>query len=145
VFLSGLLVLAAATAGSAPASGPAGINAPAGLNFTLPVFTQQGHRSLLLRGSRGEPVGNDRFDVTDMNLTLYSGDVANRVETIILSPKASYVMTTNVASGSGGFRLIRDDLEASGDRWTYNRIAETVSVEGNARVVIRAPLGNLLP
>jgi hypothetical protein len=137
-----LFLAAAAAVPPAPDAGN-GAN-PAGLNFTLPVFTPQGHRYLLLRGSRGEPAGPNRYEVTDMNLTLFVGDASNRVDTVILAPRASFQTASNVATGTGGLRLIRDDLELSGERWTYDHARQTVLLENNVEVTIHAALPSIL-
>lgn len=139
-FVPGLILLAAAAVPGTPE--PA--LSPAGLNFTLPIFTKQGYHNVWVRGSRAEPVGTSRLDVTDMRLVLYAGDAKDTIETIILSAKASFFTSDNTANGTEGVRLIRDDLEVSGGRWSYDHEHKTLLVENNVEVTIHAVLPALL-
>lgn len=139
-FIPGLVLMAAAAVPGTPEPGLA----PAGLNFTLPVFNAKGYRQYWLRGARAEPVGESRWDVTDMRLVHYRGDAKDTIETLIISAQASFFKEGEIASGSNGVRVIRDDLEVSGERWTYNRGQETLVVENNVEVTIHAVLPAIL-
>ncbi|MEN9661344.1 MAG: hypothetical protein RL324_293 [Verrucomicrobiota bacterium] len=139
-FVPGLILLAAAAVPGTPEPGLA----PAGLNFTLSTFTKQGYHNVWVRGSRAEPVGSNRWDVTDMRLVLYTGDAKNTIETVIVAAKASFLSEDNVASGTEGVRLIRDDLEVSGGRWSYDHGHKTLVVENNVEVTIHAVLPAIL-
>jgi len=134
-----LLLLAAAA--PPPADEGAG---PAGVNFSLPVFAEDGSRTLWLRAASARPVGTNRIDVADMNLTLYRDDGSNTVDTILLASNATFRTDTEVASGSGGVRLIRNDFEASGDNWTYDHRAESALLEDNVKVTFNAQIGDIL-
>lgn len=119
------------------------ITAPA-LNWVLPVFTKEGYHSMTARGSEARITGDHQFEVTDLNLTLFSGDATNRVENIILSPAATFLSQTRVAHGEKLVRFIGDDIEASGTRWVYLHDQKKISLDGAVRVTFRAELKNLL-
>ena len=87
---------AAADSGLAPAK-----------NWVLPLFTKEGYHSMTLRGAEVHPVSSVRIDVTDLNITVFSGDDAAQVETVLLSPHASYFPREKRASGPGSVRVIR--------------------------------------
>lgn len=114
-------------------------------NWVLPIFTdKEGYRSLTARGSEVRPLDKDRIAVTDLSITIFSGDAAARVETIFLSPLATFQPKENRASGDKSVRIVRDDLEATGTRWNYDHAEKRVTLEGNVRIVFKAELKNLL-
>jgi len=130
----------APVASSAPA--PAG---PPAKNWILPLFTDKdGFRTMTLRGSEVRPVGPDRIDVADLSITVFSGDAAARVDTVLLSPAAKFFPKENRASGENSVRLIRDDIEVTGDGWSYEQVAKRVFIATNVRVVFRAQLKDIL-
>lgn len=140
-FLPGIVLFAAAAAPVPPDSGAI---PTAGLNFNLKAFTAKGHLDFFLSGSRAAKTGTDRYEVTDMRLVRYKGDASNAIDTIVLAPNAGYQEDKKVASGTAGVRLIRDDLEVSGERWTYDQLGESLVVENKVEVTIHAVLPSLL-
>jgi hypothetical protein len=139
--LAGGLLLApvAALSGAAP-SAPV----PA-KNWVLPLFTaKDGFRSMTLRGSEVRPLGTARIEVTDLNITVFSGDAAAHVETILLSPAAVFFPQEKRATGEKSVRLIHDDIEVTGEGWTYDHEAKKVSLARHVRVVFSAQLNDIL-
>ena len=122
-------------------SGAESIAPATAVNWVLPVFTdKEGYRSMTLRGSEVRPAGTNVIGVTDLNVTIFSGDAAARVETVLLSRHAHFYPKENRASGEQSVRLIRDDLEVTGETWTYDHTGKKVSIHKNVRVVLHAPL-----
>lgn len=114
-------------------------------NWVLPLFTdKEGFRSMTLRGSEAHTVGSNRFDVADLNITVFSGDAAAHVDTVMLAPQASFFQNEKRARGDQTVRVIRDDLEATSQRWVYDHTEKKVSLDGRVRIVFRAELKNLL-
>lgn len=114
-------------------------------NWVLPLFTpKEGYRNMTLRGSEVRPVGTAQIDVTDLNITVFSGDAAAHVETVLLSPAASFFPKEKRATGEKSVRLIRDDIEVTGEGWVYHHEAKTVSLARNVRVVFTAQLNDIL-
>jgi len=138
--------LATAGGGAAPAGGPA----PPAKNWALPLFTNEGWRSMTLRGTEVHPVSSDRIDVVDINITVFSGDAAERVASILLSPSASFFPHANSASGAQSVRMIRFRpdgeiaAEITGEDWTYAQAGEKVSIRRNAHVVFKEQLTSIL-
>jgi hypothetical protein len=112
-------------------------------NFRLPTFTEQGHRSMLLQGSQAL-VAPNRVDLKDLNLTLFTGDAASTVETVILSPVATANLASETIHGDGTVRVIRDDLEITGTGWSYDHHQKKVSITANARIAFHAQLPDML-
>jgi hypothetical protein len=129
-----------ATPGTAPTGGA---NAPA-VNWVLPIFTDKdGFRSMTLRGSEVRPQGA-RVAVTDLSITIFSGDAEAKIDSMLLSPEAIFLTKENRASGEKSVRLIRDDFEVNGVGWTYDHKAKKVSLQHNVRVTFRAQLQDIL-
>ena len=121
----------------------ADITAPA-KNWVLPMFTKEGFRSMTARGTEARLVTANHFEVVDLNLTLFSSDAVTRVETILLSPAATFLPNEKIARGEKSVRFIGDDIEASGTRWVYRHEEKKISLEGDVRVIFSAELKNLL-
>jgi hypothetical protein len=115
------------------------------VNWVLPLFTDlDGHRSMTLRGATVKPSGDSSVAVTDLNITIFSGDAAARVETVILSQEATFFPRENRAAGQGGVRVIKDEVEVTGGDWTYDHAGKKVSIRRDVRVVYRAALRPML-
>ncbi len=141
-FLLGLLCLlapaAAATATGATSSEPI-------KNFVLPTFTPaEGYRSMLLRGSEAYMLTPALIQLDNMNLTVFSGDASNRIVSILLSPVARVSLDQHTAGGPGAVRLVRDDLELTGEQWTYDQVEKRISIARHVRVVFHSELKDLL-
>lgn len=142
------LVIRAQTPKSAPELAAPASSAPVAVpakNWILPLFTaKDGFRTMTLRGSEVRPVGPARIDVTDLSITVFSGDAAAHVETILLSPAAIFLPKEKRATGEKTVRLIRDDIEVTGEGWTYDHLGKKISLARNVRVVFRAQLNDIL-
>jgi hypothetical protein len=118
---------------------------PPATNWVLPIFTdKEGYRSLTARGSEVRQIEKDRITVTDLSITVFSGDASARVETVFLSPLATFLTKANQATGDKFVRVVRDDLEATGTRWTYDHARKHVTLAGDVRIVFNAEVKDLL-
>lgn len=140
----GVFLGRAQTPKNTPAASAPPVAVPA-KNWVLPVFTaKEGFRSMTLRGTEVRPVGTERVEVTDLSITVFSGDAAANVETMLLSPVASFFPKAKRAAGEKSVRLIRDDIEVTGEGWIYDHEGKKVSLARNVRVVFRAQLNDIL-
>ena len=113
-------------------------------NISLPTFTKDDYRSVLLHGNEALFVSAQQINVSGMQLTLFAGDATNRVETVIISPEARYFPGRNVAEGEHNVRVLRDDVEMSGTKWTYDKDQIKVVLDGNVRVIFHVQLKDIL-
>lgn len=132
-----LVCCAASAYGAAPALAPA-------INWVAPLFTKDNFHSMTVRGARASFPSANEVDVVDLDLTVFSGDAAKSVETVIRSPAATFLPKENLARGEVGVRVIRDDLEASGIHWVYDHAEKKVSLTGRVRIVFNAEFKGLL-
>ena len=118
-------------------------NAPV-KNVSLPLFTKEGYRWGLLRGNEALYVSTQQIDIGGMHLTLFAGDATDRVETVIVSPGARFFPERKIAEGERGVRVLHDDVEMSGTKWTYEHGQKKVVIDGNVRVIFHAQLKDIL-
>jgi hypothetical protein len=113
-------------------------------NWVVRTFTdKEGYLTAIFRGTEVRPEGKN-ISVTDLNITILSGDAASRVETILLAPVATFYPKENRATGDKSVRIVRDDLEATGQAWEYDQAAKRVVIEGDVRIVFNAELKDLI-
>lgn len=128
----------------APAAPAAPTAAAPALNWVLPLFSdKEGFRSMTLRGSAVRPVGKN-IAVTDLNITIFSGDAKALVDSVLLSSSALFLSKEQRASGDGGVRFIRDDFEVTGHAWTYDHGARKLTLEKNVRTTFKVQLNDIL-
>ncbi len=114
------------------------------INFRLPTFTPDGHRSWLVRGSEARFASKDQIEIKDLTLSIFSEKGDDKVETMILSPTARVLPAESVITGEGTIRVINDEFEATGSAWRYDHKAKRVSIAKNVRVVFNAELKDFL-
>ena len=144
-----LALIAAALAACAQAQSPApATKAPAAVpaqNWVLPLFDRDGFRSLTLRGEEARGTA-DQIAVKNLNITAFSGGAAAEVDAVLLSQAASVWPKTLLASGEGSVRflLLRDGADVTGTGWDYDHNRKRVFIRRDVRVVIHAPLNDIL-
>jgi lipopolysaccharide export system protein LptC len=142
--LSFALAAFVALAAAGRAAEPTPAAAPA-LNWVVHVFSdKEGYRVLTARGAEARAQTNDNVLVTNLSITVYTGDATAQVETVFLSPLATFSAKTNRASGDQSVRVVRDDFEATATKWNYDHARKHVTLEGDVRIVINADLPSLL-
>lgn len=115
--------------------------------FRLPTFNDAGFRTSLLLGEEAKMVSATQIDVRDMHFTLFNGAENAAVDTTLVAPVATVrILEQNKISveGSGSMHIVRDDLDASGENWTYQHAEKRLVIRKNVRVVFRAELKDIL-
>jgi hypothetical protein len=126
-------------------------NAPV-INFKLPVLNDQGIRTSLLRGSEARYVDSAHIALSGMQYTTFVEDGSNKVDSTLLAPTADVVIDNNTIKvhGEETVRLIRSDVDVTGEKWTYTHETKNEStprkivIERNVRVVFRTELKDIL-
>jgi hypothetical protein len=113
-------------------------------HYTLSLFSDQGYHSLHVRGASADVRNPNRIGLTDLTLSVYAGDASRRVETVILSPQAVLQPESQIVSGPNTVRLLRDDLEVTGEDWVYDHGGKRILIQRNARIVFEAAITDLL-
>jgi len=144
------IALRGLTAAAALAAAPAAVPAqdipvaPPARDWTLPLFTKEGYRQMTLRGEQVQPVTTDRVDIVGMNVTVFNGAADARVDSVLVSPQATFLINERIARGAQMVRLVRDDIEVQGQDWTYIYNEKKVLINRGAHVVFHAALPNIL-
>ena len=121
------------------------ISAPAPVkDYSISFFSEAGYHDMQVKGATADVSDPKRIAVTGLILTLFSGDEAQQVETVILSPEALVEPDPQLVSGPSAVRLVRDDLELTGENWQYEHAAKKILIHRKARIVFCAPLVDLL-
>ena len=139
-----LALLLSATATLAPASTTRITPDRPIINFRLPDFTPDGHRAWLVRGTEARYATEGLVDIKELNLTIFTGDADDKVETLILSPSAQLRLSERRISGPDSIRIINDRFEATGHHWTYDHEAKKISITKNVRVILHTQINDIL-
>jgi hypothetical protein len=118
--------------------------APPARNWTLPLFTKEGYRQMTLRGDEVRPITADRIDVSGMTVTVFSGDAAAKVVSVLVSPDATFLVSEKLARGDKSVRIVRDDIDVKGDGWSYSYNEKKVLIYRHAHVVFHSALPDIL-
>jgi hypothetical protein len=142
-----LLALALAPVSAARAQSASIIaNAPV-KNFRLPSFNDQGHRITMLRGGEARYISNTQIDIVELNFAQFAGDGSTETTNLLLAPSATvFIQEKNrvLLTGQQSVRLIGDNLEATGENWTYDHKGQRLTMSKNVRVVFRTELKGIL-
>jgi lipopolysaccharide export system protein LptC len=142
-----LVALSLIGASSAWSAGPQVSSEKPIVNFRLPMFTPEGNRAWLARGSEARFISREQVHVKELTLSVFSKTLENKVETLILSPEATVYPAQSVVTGPDSIRIINDEFEATGYDWRYTHKDQfnwNIKINQRARVVFRASITGLL-
>ena len=112
--------------------------------FRLPTFDEKGQRATFMRASEALFITPTKIDVKEMNYTSFTKDGTGAFDTIILSPAATFLTDKQIVSGTGPVRLIRINLEVTGEQWSYNHLEKRVLIGNNAHVTFQDELKDII-
>jgi hypothetical protein len=139
-----LLALSVAAMSSAGDTAPKILPSAPIKEFRLPAFDKNGNRSTFLRASEALFVTSTRIDVKQLNFTLFTKDGTGAFDTILLAPTATFLTDKQILSGQDSVRLLRVDLEVTGEQWSYNHPEKRVLIGRNARVTFQEELKDII-
>lgn len=138
-----LALLAAASAPAQTAAPKVKTSAPV-KDFRLPAFDKDGKRTSFLRAGEALFVTTTRIDVKDMNFTLFTKDGTGAFDTILLAPTATFLTDKQILSGRDSVRLLRVNIEVTGEQWSYNHAEKRVLIGNNVRVTFQDELKDII-
>lgn len=112
--------------------------------FSLPTFTDEGFRHVMIRAEEARLPDPARIDLIEMDLTLFTGLADEQIEAMLAAPSAAFFPQKLLATGSDTVRLERTDLTVTGADWSYDHKAKKVVIKRNAHVTFRSTLGDIL-
>jgi len=113
-------------------------------NFRLPSFDKAGIRTSFMRADEAVIVSNTQIEAKNMNFTLFTDDGSGRIDCILLSPSATAYTDKQIVTGDQSVRFMRDDVEVTGEQWTYFHREKRVLIKNNVRVTFRDELKDLI-
>ncbi len=115
-----------------------------GRNLSLPTFTKEGWRATLLHAGTARHVSPTQIDATDVIYTVFKAGPGGQVETLLTSPSATALTDQEMLRGDQTVRLVRDNVEVTGAKWSFARHENRVFIGQDARVVFHTALHDLL-
>ena len=137
--LAGVLPLVAAE----PAAPKLRPSAPI-MEFRLPSFDKEGKKTSFMRAAEALFVTPTQVNVKEMQLTLFTKDGTGAFDTVLLAPTATFFTDQQIVSGQDQVRLIRLDLEISGEQWTYRHLEKRILIGKNTRVTFQEELKDII-
>ncbi len=121
-------------------------------NFKLSVLSDQGFRSSLLRGNEAHYVNDNQIDLIGMQYSTFFENEAGELDATLLAPTATVFLNNKKVKvqGDGAVRLLRKDLDVTGEKWTYEHAGKNDStpkkllIERNVHVIFRIEMKDLL-
>ena len=137
------LLVAGLLAASAPASPQITATAPV-KNFRLPTFTDEGWRRLMVVAAEARLPDPARIDLTEMQLTLFTGRPDEQIDAMLAAPAATFVPEKQLATGPDTVRMERADITVTGADWSYDHTLRKVVIQRDAHVTFHAAIGDIL-
>lgn len=115
-------------------------------DLSLPAFDKNGKRAYLLRAGEAFFVTSNQIDVKHMHFTLFTKDGTGAFDTVLLAPSATFLTQKDkeYVSGKETVRIIRLNLEVTGEDWSYNHAEKRVLIGKNARVTFLDELKDII-
>jgi hypothetical protein len=138
--------LLALTAALSPAQTPAPKIKPSApiKDFRLPTFDQAGKRASFMKAGEALFISPTHIDVKDMNFTLFTKDGTGAFDTVLIAPSATFLTDQQIVRGDDSVRLLRVDIEVTGEQWSYRHAEKRVLIGKNARVTFQYELKDII-
>lgn len=113
-------------------------------NFRLPTFTVEGYREFMLRAGEAIIPDPSRIDVREMELTVFTRDKKEQIDSMIAAPSATFLPKEQIVSGKETVRMERSDLTVTGSDWTYDHKNQKLIIARDGYILLRAPIGDVI-
>ena len=113
-------------------------------NYSIVFFSEEGYQRVRVQGETAEVQDPTKVRLGGMTLTEYTGDADRTIESVLTAPIAIVEPETEIVSGPDSVKLVRSDLELSGEDWTYEKEAKRVHIRRNAKLIFNAGFTDLL-
>ena len=113
-------------------------------DLKIPAFDKNGHRTTYMRAGEALIISDNRIDVKDMQFTLFTKGGTDTFDTVLLAPSATFIKDKEFVSGNDSVRLIRENLEVTGEQWSYSHPEKRVLIAKNARVTFQDELKEII-
>lgn len=111
------------------------------MDFTLPLFGDEGYKTWEITGHEGRYQGKDRILVLLMTIKIFSGNADMLLQTIIASPDANINLKEKTATGDSVLRVRGHNYRVSGRGWTWYGQENRIVVHHDAKVEFNQDIG----
>jgi len=122
-------------------------------NFRLTELSNEGFRSSLVRGSEAHYINDNQIDLVGMQYTTFLENEAGDLDATLLAPTATVFILNgkvNKVRGNESVRLIRKNIEVTGELWTYEHAEKNsptpkkLVIEKNVHAIFRIEMKDIL-
>lgn len=98
-------------------------------NFKLPKYNEESFREYTISGAEGiyDPLG--AFTVKEAQLSLYSGDEHQKLQTTITTDSAVFDLKKDFASGDSVIKINDPDFFLQGTGWTIDMKNKRITIQ----------------
>lgn len=114
------------------------------VNFKLPMFNKDGHRTWFLSGKQGTYVNEGEVDVLGMKISIFSGDARDLLEATIESPRAVMFINENKAVGNDSIEVVGPSYHLTGKNWTWDGTLKKMSINKEVKVIFDQSMNGLI-
>jgi lipopolysaccharide assembly outer membrane protein LptD (OstA) len=138
-----LLCLSAALAPAQPFPAKVKPSAPV-KDFRLPAFDQAGKRTTFMKAGEALFVTPTQIDVKDMHFTLFTKDGTGAFDSVLIAPAATFLTDQQIVFGRGFVRLLRTNIEVTGEQWSYHHAEKRVLIGNNVKFTFQDELKDII-
>lgn len=113
-------------------------------NYAVSFFSDDGFPFVRVQGSTADISDPSHVKLGEMVLTLFTGTADRKVDAVLMAPVAVLEAEAKQVTGPAAVRVIGDDLEVSGEDWSYEKQDRRIHIRRQARIVFNASLPDLL-
>ncbi len=102
--------------------------------FSIPTYNADSYREWTLSGEEGIYKEDNRFEVTNMKLSIFSGDAEQNLDTVIESSSAVFDLTGNRATSDAPIHISSATFEIQGEGWSWDGAKGRVVIEKSVTI-----------
>lgn len=102
--------------------------------FSIPTYNADSYREWTLSGEEGIYKEDNRFEVTNMKLSIFSGDAEQNLDTVIQSSSAVFDLAGNRATSDAPIHISSANFEIHGEGWSWDGTQGRVVIEKSVTI-----------
>lgn len=113
-------------------------------DFRVPKFNELGFREWHVRAALGTYQNENEVLIETMRVRQFKGDGSGTVIGTLETPKAKYIIDSQIIVGSSDILAKSDSFQLTGSDWTWQAEENRLTINKNPRVLIFSELGDIL-
>lgn len=103
-------------------------------NFKLPKYNENSYRAYTLCGTEGIYDTLGYFRVTNAELSIYSGDEKQVLQTLITSDQAEFDLNKDIATGNSLIEVKDEEFYLKGRNWNLDMKNRRITIESEGTI-----------